>query len=189
MARTPSPMRPGLGHHAFRAAGGIVAVYAAWLAFMAVHESGHVLHAWVSGGSVERVMVPLIGFSRTDLRVNPRPLFVVWGGPIWGCLIPAALVPLGRWIPRLRTPLLAFAGFCLIANGVYIALGAPMQAGDAGDMLRYGSPRWLLWAFGGVTVPLGFYAWHRLGSIGALLRPPKPAQVGSATMEERTKRE
>ena len=38
-------------------------LYPSWLAMMAVHEAGHVLHAWASGGTVSVVRVPLAGFS------------------------------------------------------------------------------------------------------------------------------
>lgn len=55
------------------------AVYGAWIAMLAVHEAGHVLHAWLSGGQVRRVVIPLVGFSETDVSPNPSPLFVAWG--------------------------------------------------------------------------------------------------------------
>ena len=35
--------------------------------------------------------------------------------------------------------------------------------GDAGDLLRYGAPRWTLIAFGLVCVPAGLALWHGLG--------------------------
>ena len=57
-----------------------------------------------------------------------------------------------------------FAGFCLIANGCYIGVGSFGRIGDAGDMLRNGSPIWTLWLFGFVTFPLGLYLWNGLGT-------------------------
>ena len=30
----------------------VAAIYLCWLGMMAVHEAGHVLHAWLSGGTV-----------------------------------------------------------------------------------------------------------------------------------------
>ncbi|MEZ6190206.1 MAG: hypothetical protein R3C45_02840 [Phycisphaerales bacterium] len=38
-----------------------------WLGMMVIHEAGHVLGAWTSGGVVSRVNLPLFGFSSTDL--------------------------------------------------------------------------------------------------------------------------
>ena len=30
-------------------------------------------------------------------------------------------------------------------------------------MMKHGSPMWILWLFGIITVPIGFLIWHRLG--------------------------
>ncbi|HYW78763.1 MAG TPA: hypothetical protein VE890_04265, partial [Thermoguttaceae bacterium] len=57
-----------------------------WLMMMVLHEAGHVLHAWLSGGHVVRVVLDPLSFSRTDVLPNPHPLWVVVGGPLWGCL-------------------------------------------------------------------------------------------------------
>ena len=57
-----------------------------------------------------------------------------------------------------------FAGFCLIANGLYIGLGSFGRVGDCGEMLRHGAAPWHLWLFGAVTAPLGLALWHGQGS-------------------------
>ena len=41
-----------------------------------------------------------------------------------------------------------FAGFCLVANGGYIGGGSFDRLGGAGQMLRHGSPPWLLGPLG-----------------------------------------
>lgn len=51
-------------------------VLASWYGMQLVHEFGHVAHAWLSGGTVARVRIPLIGFSQTQLSRNPHPQFV-----------------------------------------------------------------------------------------------------------------
>ena len=56
-----------------------------------------------------------------------------------------------------------FAGFCLIANGAYIAFGSFERIGDAGQMIKLGSSIWMLWLFGMSTMPIGLLLWHRLG--------------------------
>ena len=56
-----------------------------------------------------------------------------------------------------------FAGFCLIANGAYLAIGQFDGVGDAGDLLRGGVPRWILIAVGLISVAGGLLPWHRLG--------------------------
>ena len=87
-------------------------------------------------------------------------------GPVVGCLLPlgaSAMIPRRHTIVRSISRF--FAGFCLIANGAYISIGAFDRVGDCGEMLRTGAPLWTLLAFGAVTVPLGLYVWHRLGSL------------------------
>ena len=135
-----------------------------WLAMMAVHELGHVACAMISGGTVERVVLHPLTVSRTDVSPNPSPLFVTWGGPCMGVVLPLALLLATKcggfkWSFLLQF----FAGFCLIANGAYVGVGSVGKIGDAGDMLRHGSPTWTLWLFGIVTLPFGLYSWNGLG--------------------------
>jgi len=57
-----------------------------------------------------------------------------------------------------------YAGFCSVANGAYIGVGSFGKIGDAGDMLRHGSPAWLLWLFGVAGLSVGLYLWNGLGA-------------------------
>lgn len=135
-----------------------------WLGMQDVHEFGHVLGAWSIGGQVARVVIHPLTISRTDLSQNPNPLVVVWAGPVLGCLLPLAAWGLAAALRWSLTYLLRFfAGFCLIANGAYVAGGSFDRIGDAGVMLRNGSTAWCLWAFGAVTMPAGLLLWHRQG--------------------------
>lgn len=139
-------------------------ILGSWLAMQAVHESGHVLGAWLTGGSVARVVLHPLTISRTDLAQNPSPLTVVWAGPVLGVLVPLLLWA-GACAVRLpgRFVLRFFAGFCLLANGLYIGVGSFDQVGDCGEMLRHGSAPWHLWLFGALTTPIGLGLWHRQG--------------------------
>jgi hypothetical protein len=133
-----------------------------WLGMMAVHESGHVLAAWVTGATVVKVVLHPLTISRTDLADNPHPLVVVWGGPLFG-----VFAPLMAWLLA-RVPISFlfrfFAGFCLIANGAYLGIGSLDGVGDAGDLLRHGAPAWQLWLFGAICAPTGLLLWHGMGS-------------------------
>jgi len=146
-------------------------LYPCWLGMMAVHEAGHVLHAWAGGGVVSAVRVPLAGFSITELSSNPRPRLVAWGGPLWGGLLPLAAWAAWRAF-RWRGAGVAqfFAGFCLIANGAYLAVGAFTRAGDAGDLLKRGTPASVLVTSGSIAIVAGLYLWHRVG--GPLVPSP-----------------
>jgi len=119
---------------------------------------------------------PLI-ISRTDIGENPHPLVVVWTGPIVG----AALPLLGFLIAKLcRAPGLYFfrfcAGFCLIANGVYIAFGPTQGGADTGVILLHGSPRWTTLLFGVLTVPPGCISGIGRARISVCRRPMAAAR-------------
>jgi hypothetical protein len=156
-------------------------VGASWLGMTLVHEAGHALAAWVTGGRVVRMVLHPLGIPRTEVAPNPQPLVVVWGGPILGVAAPLALWGLlhalrcgGAYLWRF------FAAFCLVANGAYLAAGSLLRAADAGDMLRLGSPPGVLWAFGGLCVPLGFVLWHRQGKFFGLGRDALPVSASAA---------
>jgi hypothetical protein len=64
---------------------------------------------------------------------------------------------------RTRHGLRFFVGFCLLANGAYIGLGASSGAGDCRQLAQYGTPVWLLVAFGIASSAAGLYIWHGMG--------------------------
>ena len=135
-----------------------------WLGMQAVHELGHVVGAYATGGRVARVVLHPLRLSRTDLAQNPRPLVVAWAGPLGGVLGPLGLwgiaaVSRGDWafLPRF------FAGFCAVANGAYIGCGAFAWIGDAQQLRQHGAPVPLLAGFGIVCVALGLWLWHGQG--------------------------
>ncbi|NOY40412.1 MAG: hypothetical protein GXP26_01060 [Planctomycetes bacterium] len=135
-----------------------------WLAMMAVHELGHMLGAYATGGQIARVILHPLAISRTDMAVNPHPIWVAWAGPLFGTVVPMLLCVVfqkKQWAGEYLVCF--FAGFCLVSNGMYIGLGSFGAVGDAGDLLRYGSPIWLLWLFGIATVLPGFWFWNGLG--------------------------
>lgn len=135
-----------------------------WLGMLALHELGHVLGAWATGGTVLKIVLHPLSISRVDVSPNPSPLAVVWAGPLLGCILPLAAFGVGRDMRMPNSYLLQFfAGVCCLANGAYIGAGSFGGIGDAGTMLKFGSPTWQLWLFGAVTFPLGLYLCNGLG--------------------------
>lgn len=135
-----------------------------WLAMQAVHEWGHVLGAYATGGTVVRVVLHPLTISRTDVHPNPDPLLVTWAGPAVGALLPllaylaaVALRAPGRFLFRF------FAGFCLVANGAYIGVGSVEGIADAGELMRHGAAQWQLVLFGVAAISLGLTLWNGLG--------------------------
>ncbi|MGI9457177.1 MAG: glycosyl hydrolase family 18 protein [Aeoliella sp.] len=135
---------------------------ACWWTMLVVHELGHMLAAWLTGGRVAGWELKPWSISRTDVDPNPQPLAVAWGGAGFGVFAPIAVAPLGRRSPRARSLLWFFAGFCLIANGAYLAFGSIDRVGDAGELLRHGASAWQLWLFGIVAALAGLWIWHHL---------------------------
>lgn len=152
-----------------------------WLGMMAVHELGHVLAAWIGGGVVAHVDLHPLGLSHTRLAANPCPLLFTWGGPVLGCLIPLALLVLVRLLAREYAYLAAFfAGFCLIANGAYLAGGAFYGGNTLDDgavILNNGGALWQLLLFGLVTVSAGLWMLNGLGKHFGLGKDQTTRQV------------
>lgn len=136
-----------------------------WLLMQALHECGHILAAIVSGGTVTHVVLYPLAFSRTDVQPNPYPLFEVWAGPLFGMLFPFAV---WRLLNRLKCPAApffrAFAGFCAIANGLYIAFGPNTEGMDTQVMLSLGCARWQLLVFGMPAIALGLWLLNGTGA-------------------------
>lgn len=152
-----------------------------WLGMQSVHELGHVCGSWMSDGHVSRVVLYPLAFSRTDLAGNPHPLLVAWAGPVIAVLLPVIIWLIasafrlhGAFVLRF------FAGFCLIANGLYIGVGSFDRVGDCGQMLRHGASPWQLWLFGAITTPIGLWLWHRQGRYFGLGRDRQPIHRGVA---------
>jgi len=135
-----------------------------WLAFMIVHEFGHVMAAWVTGGSVNRVVLHPLQISWTSFSRNPHPQIVAWGGPIVGSLLPVLFLTMAGLFRFPGVYLFRFfAGFCLIANGLYLLVDSFGRGGDGGTLIRSGALQWQLLLFGIVGTPIGFWLWHGLG--------------------------
>ena len=146
----PTPTPPGAGPSlGCRLAFTLGAVVVAYNGAMLLHEFGHVIHLWVSGGTVARVYVSPIDVSYVHKGANPHPQWVAWGGPVWGAVFPALLLGLA-WVSRTRLVSLTvvLATFALVFNGAYLTVGAFQPGGDTAQLLEHGAPVWSLVAVG-----------------------------------------
>lgn len=120
-----------------------------WLYMQWTHEFGHILTGLATGAELDRVILNPLKFSMTQFASNPRPHITTWGGPVLGVLIGAGVpMLLICLIKRHQFSLRIVAAFVLLANGLYIGLGAITPFADAQELIEYGSPRWLLAVFG-----------------------------------------
>lgn len=159
-----APARKTEGGRFYQAVLIVSALGFSWLGMMAVHEFGHVLHLWLSGGRVDYVFLHPLAISYTHPAENPHPLFVAWGGAVWGCALPWLLLAVvRRTAPSYAYLSSFFAAFCLVANGAYLAGDAFLQGGDGRELVSYGIPPWLLVALGVPLAALGLWLWNGLG--------------------------
>jgi hypothetical protein len=143
-----------------------LAIIFSWYGMMAIHELGHCLTAIATGGGVEKIHIPLKGYSLTEYTSRPSPLLTIWAGPIFGALFPLLFLPTIGCLPRVgRHFILFFAGFCLIANGIYLGLGSQLRVGDCEELYEYGAHAWQMILPGSLFTMLGFYLWHRMGDL------------------------
>lgn len=160
----------------------IIVLLFSWLYMQCTHELGHILTGIATGAEIDRVILNPFRFSMTQFASNPRPHLTTWGGPVLGVLIGAgAPILLSARMKSARASLFIVAAFVMIANGLYIGLGAFHPIADASDLVQHGSPRWVLGVFGLVCVigarvfliPPIFRAWGtspaKLGWIFAIL--------------------
>lgn len=146
-----------------------------WLGMQWVHEAGHILAAMATGAKVERVVLHPLGISRTDLHEVTWPLVTTWAGPIVGIVVPViAWVAVSLLKVKSSSLFRFFAGFCCVANGVYLGLGSFDGIGDAGELLKHGAPAWHLWAFGVIATAIGLLLWHRQGPAFGFGPRPRP---------------
>ena len=138
---------------------------ASWYGMMLVHELGHVLAAWATGSRVAEVRVPFFGLSQTEIAEYRHAAVVVTMGPILGVVVPVLVWVVARWLFRTRVEPLTrfFAGFCLVANGGYMASGLVAPVGDAADLVALGLPGWAMGVPGLVAAGAGLAVWNGLG--------------------------
>lgn len=148
---------------------------ASWLWFQIVHEAGHVLGAFATGGQVTKVVLHPLAISRTDVQGSSQPLVIIWAGPVIGSLMPFVAWMLAATLKWSAAFLLRFfAGACLVANGTYLFAGSFDGVGDCGDLLRHGAPIWTLWLFGLIAMPAGLLVWNKQGADFGFGKNAKP---------------
>src|SRR5689334_19321967 len=71
-----------------------------WLLMQAVHELGHSVVGWATGGTVVKVVLYPTTISHTEILGGRHRAMTVWAGPIAGVALPLALLLLfkaARW--------------------------------------------------------------------------------------------
>jgi hypothetical protein len=138
----------------------VIILLLSWYPFMIFHELGHIISAQINQGSVDQVILVPWKFSQTVISGSKSPLMDIWSGPLCGVLFPLILWRLAIK-SKMSFHLGIFAGFCLLANGLYIGLGWVDGVGDTGDILGHGGNVASMVLFGLLSSISGFYIWHK----------------------------
>jgi hypothetical protein len=152
-----------------------------WLAMQVVHEFGHILAARATGATVEKVVLLPWTLSRTEVSPPAFPQIYHLSGALTGMLLPVILWLFGRLAKLRETFLLRFfAGFCLVANGVYLVAGIFYPMTDSGGYLAAGGSGWIPVAIGIPAVVAGFFLWN--GQSKHFGFGPEPKEVSARSV-------
>ena len=136
-------------------------VLGSWLGMQLVHEFGHVLGAWLTGGRVARVVFHPLTISRTDLAHNPNPLAVVWAGPLFGVTAPLCLWAFAAAVRRTWTFVLRFSQASAFWQTertlVWVHSTGWATVARCCDTVQ---ALWQLWSSHAVTALVGLWLWN-----------------------------
>lgn len=130
----------------------------AWCVMTFTHELGHLLGGWVSGGSLKHAELRPWKLPHSHFAPDPHPLVTLWSGPIVGVLLPVAVAAVvGRkwcWF---------VAQFCMLANGVYLALAwlSGDEWLDTPRLLAAGASPWTIVIYCLATIGIGYACFRR----------------------------
>ncbi len=125
----------------------------AWIVMTMTHELGHVLGGWLGGGKLTALQLSPLRLPYSLHAPDPHPQLTLWSGPILGVVAPLGVALIvRRWFTWF------IADFCILANGVYLALAwwSGDRHLDTPRMLAAGvHPAWIA-AFCAVTISVGY---------------------------------
>lgn len=130
-----------------------VLLTAAWCIMTLTHELGHLAGGWLGGAVLVEAELRPWRLPYSLFAPDPQPLLTLWAGPILGVAVPL-LAAAGI---RRRTAWF-IAHFCLLANGLYLAVGwwEGSSELDATKLLDQGASAAQLWSYSIVTIAWGY---------------------------------
>jgi len=131
---------------------------ASWCVMVTTHELGHIVAGLLGGGQLVHAELRPWKLPHSHFMPDPYPLATLWGGPIFGVVIPMILAGIIRrrwgWF---------IADFCLIAGGSYLALAwishEPLL--DTARLIQKGAPRWQIVLFCLITIVPGYVRFRK----------------------------
>lgn len=131
---------------------------ASWCVMTFIHESGHIVCGWASGGTLQQADVAPWHLPHSSFDPDPQPLVTLWGGPILGALVPLTVALLVR-----RGWMWFIAYFCLLANGSYLAVAwfTGERHLDTPKLLHHGAHPATIVAYCVLTIGAGYVGFRR----------------------------
>lgn len=115
----------------------------------ALHELGHALAAWLSGGKVQAMRIDPFGGSFVQVVPDSHPILTHSAGFILGPLASLAIVRRRDQLPAWLAPAaIALCTIGLLSCAFYLLVGAALDVGDVRALARLGVPRFALVASG-----------------------------------------
>lgn len=131
----------------------------------AIHELGHALALWTTGGSVTRITLHPFSWSYTYYGSPPTcPLLTAWAGVLFSSSLGLLLLIVIRPRRGAWTVPLALMGLCtLMVNGLYLIMDSVFLAGgDATTIIAHGTPRAVVLVIGVGLAALGLVVGYLL---------------------------
>lgn len=125
-----------------------------------LHELGHAIAMWVTGGSVTRIVITPFSWSYTYYGSAPKyPQFADWSGLIIGSILSLLIVFMIR---KQRSPYVVpflFAGFAPLLNGggYFLVDALVLKRGDAASLIASGVPMSSVAGAGLLFLAVGLY--------------------------------
>lgn len=143
-----------------------------WVVMTQVHEWGHVIGGYLSGGQLIALDVWPWHLPLSIFEPDPQPLITLWSGLLLGIAVPfmVALV--------FRMPEVWFVShFCWLANGSYISLAwiSGDRYLDTTKLLEHGAPAWSIGLYCLVSIGVGYVGFKR--AIRDLMECKAPPEI------------
>jgi len=129
-----------------------------WCVMVVSHETGHIIGGNCGGGTMIDADIRPWHLPYSIFDPDPHPLITLWSGLLLGVTFPLLLAIVGR-----RHELWFVAGFCMLANGLYIGTGwvAGDRYLDTTRLLDHGCSPILIALYCLLTIGFGYASFRR----------------------------
>ncbi len=131
-----------------------------WILGIVLHELGHAVAMWLTGGIVDRITITPFSWSYTYYGSTPKyPQFTTWSGTLLGSLFGAIILLISS---KKATPYVVpflFMGVSPMLNGggYYVIDPFISKRGDPTSLVRSGVPMYIVLGVGILLLALGAY--------------------------------